>query len=263
MGKIPHGILGAVIGSVGNVTAYMLNGQNVTRVKARKIKHFSEKQLANQQGMSVINEFFFFMGSFLKAGFSLAAHGTTKNYHNLATAYNKKNALKGAYPNIKMNYPAVVLSAGDLLEAQNPVAETVPEGLRFSWDLPEIHSQSAEDQVMILAYGTVSKEVHSILYGPKRIAGEAILELSPRMQKEPVETYISFVSPDRQEVANSIYVGRIEPVSPTLEDGGVPPTKATPVSGKIYGQPADLINPVRGFSGKKRLLPRKHPGKRQ
>lgn len=217
MGKIPNGILGNVIGSIGNVTAYMLNGQNVTRIKARKISHFSENQLANQQGMTVINEFFYFMGAFLKAGFSLAAKGTTKNYHNLATSYNKKNALKGVYPNIEMDYTKALLSTGDLPEAQNPIAEPVAEGLKFSWDLPEVNSLSGEDQVMILAYGTISRQVQYILYGQKRTAGEAILQLSPKMRQEPVETYISFVSPDRQEVSDSIYVGRIEPIVQTPE----------------------------------------------
>lgn len=206
-------MFGTIIGSMGNVTAYMLNGQNVTRLKARKISHFSKNQLANQQEMKVVNEFFYFMTDFLKAGFGLAAQGTTKNYHNLATSYNKKNALKGVYPNIEMDYTKALLSTGDLLEAQNPVVEAVPEGLKFNWDLPEVNSRSGEDQVMILAYGTVSKKVQSISYGPKRSAGEAILQLPPKMQQEPVETYISFVSADRQSISNSSYAGRIEPVS--------------------------------------------------
>jgi hypothetical protein len=213
MGKIPNGILGNVIGSTGNVTAYMLNGQNVTRIKARKINHFSIKQLANQQAMLVVNEFFRFMGDFLKVGFDSAAKGTTKNYHNIATSYNKKNALKGEYPNIEMDYPRVILSTGDLLEAQNPLIEVVSAGLKFSWDLPKANSQTGQDQAMLLAYGTISRQVQSILYGQKRIEGEAILPLSSKMQEEPLETYISFISADRQNVANSVYLRRIEPIA--------------------------------------------------
>jgi len=211
MGKMPYGILGPVIGSIGNVTGYMLNGQNVSRVKDRKITHFTKNQLANQQRMTVLNEFFGFMGSFLKAGFGLAAQGTTKNYHNLATSYNKKNALKGEYPNIEMDYAKVLLSTGGLPEAQNPAVEAVQEGLKFSWDLSGIDLQSGQDQIMMLAYGTLSKRVESILYGPKRSEGEAVFELTAKMKLEPLETYISFISPDRLEVANSIYTGRVEP----------------------------------------------------
>lgn len=211
MGKMPYGILGPVIGSIGNVTGYMLNGQNITRTKDRKITRFSENQLGNQQRMVVLNEFFSYMGNFLKAGFSTAAQGTTKNYHNLATAYNKKNALKGEYPNIEMDYAKVLLSTGNLCEAENPKVEVIPEGLKFSWDVSAVDLYNGKDQVMLLAFGTISKKVQFILYGPKRIEGEALLELSTKMKQEPLETYLSFVSSDRLDVANSIYAGRVEP----------------------------------------------------
>lgn len=211
MGKLPQGILGPVIGSIGNVTGYMLNGQNVTRIKDRKITRFTENQLANQQRMTVLNEFFGFMGSFLKAGFGAAAQGTTKNYHNLATAYNKKNALMGEYPNIGIDYPKALLSTGVLTGAQNPVVEAAAKGLKFSWDLYDVAAERGEDQVMMLAFGTVSKQVESILYGPKRIEGEAILPINPKMMREPLATYISFISPDRLHVSNSYYTGKIEP----------------------------------------------------
>lgn len=81
------------------------------------------------------------------------------------------------------------------------------------WDLPKANSQTGQDQAMLLAYGTISRQVQSILYGPKRIEGEVILQLSSKMQKETVETYISFISADRQSVSNSVYTGRIEPIS--------------------------------------------------
>lgn len=210
MGKMPNGILGPVIGSIGNVTSYILNGQNVSRIKDRKITHFSDNQLANQQRMTLINEFFYFMGGFLKIGFGLAAQGTTKNYHNLATAYNKKNVFTGEYPNQEIDYSKVLLSIGSLSEAEKPTVEAVPQGLKFSWNLAGIDLQSGQDQVMMLAFGAISKKVQIILYGPKRSEGVALLELSPMMMQEPLETYISFISPDRLEVANSIYTGRVE-----------------------------------------------------
>ena len=96
MGKLPEGILGHVIGSTGNMTSYMLNGQNVSRIKFRRITKFSDKQLENQMRMAVLNKFSRAVLSFLKVGFGLAAKGTTKNYHNLATSYNKIHALKGS-----------------------------------------------------------------------------------------------------------------------------------------------------------------------
>lgn len=213
MGKLLGGINGKVTGSTGGTTAYVLNGQNVIRIKERKITRFSKKQRANQQRMTVLNEFFRPIGPFLKVGFSLAAAGTIRNYHNLATSYNKKHALKGEYPDIEMDYENVLLSTGDLQEAQNPLVEVVNEELKFSWDLPEPHTEGSLDQVMLLVFGTQSKTAQIILYGVERKTGTAILPISKRMKKEPVETYMSFVSPDRLSVAKSTYTGRIEPIT--------------------------------------------------
>lgn len=36
MGKMPSGILGPLLGSIGNVTSYVLNGQNITSIKTEK-----------------------------------------------------------------------------------------------------------------------------------------------------------------------------------------------------------------------------------
>lgn len=211
MGKLPDGLMGRVIGSTGNMTAYILNGQNVTRVKWRRVTKFSDKQLENQMRMTVLNKFTQAVLSFLKVGFAQAAMGTTKNYHNLATSYNKKYALKGTFPEIEMDYAKVMLSMGDLLPAQNPSVERVTEGLKFSWDLPVSMAQESLDQVMMLAYGTKSGRVQRILYGPARVEEAAILRIDDQLKMEPLETYISFVSADRSKVANSIYMGRIEP----------------------------------------------------
>ena len=211
MAKLTDGMLGSVIGSMANTTSYMLNGQNVTRVKFRRVTKFSEKQLENQMRMAVLNKFLRPTLSFLKVGFGPAAAGTIKNYHNLATSYNKKHALKGVYPAIEMDYAKVLLSTGDLLPAQNPVVEWVNEGLKFSWDRPGIMSSESTDQVMMLAYAPQSGRAQRIAYGPLRSEGSGILRLADDMKQEPWETYISFVSGDRLGVANSIYTGRIEP----------------------------------------------------
>lgn len=211
MGKLTDGILGGVIGSIGNTTSYLLNGQNVTRVKWRRITKFSDKQLENQMRMTVLNKFSRAVLPFLKVGFGLAAMGTTQNYHNLATSYNKKHAVKGTFPEIEMDYAKVMLSMGDLCPAQNPVIERVSEGLKFSWDLPGIMTPELTDQVMMLAYGIKSGRAQRIVYGPSRREGSAILPIDDVLKREPLETYISFVSADRSGVADSIYIGRVEP----------------------------------------------------
>ena len=211
MGKLPNGIFGALVGTTGNLTGYVLNGQNILKMIPHPNPHRSIKQKANSQKMTVINEFFYYLGPLLKAGYSIAAKGTTKNYYNLAVSYNKKYAVKGEYPDIEMDYPNVMFSEGKLLPAINPVAELVPEGVKFSWDQADGSvNQRNFDQVMVMAYGTVSKQVRYIRYGAERHIGFEVLHIIDNMINEPLETYISFVDDERTMIANSIYTGRLD-----------------------------------------------------
>ncbi|WP_157262405.1 DUF6266 family protein [Pedobacter sp. PACM 27299] len=59
------------------------------------------------------------MADFINVSFKLEAEGTVKNPHNLATSYNKKHALTGQYPDIKVDYSKVILSKGSLEMAQD------------------------------------------------------------------------------------------------------------------------------------------------
>ncbi|WP_285058247.1 DUF6266 family protein [Pedobacter ginsengisoli] len=213
MGKLTSGPFGPMQGTTGRITAYMLNGQNVTRINPDhpiKLKRNSKGQLANQQELKVVNKFLDSLSPLLKVGFSIAAKNTTKNFYNLALSYNKKYALKGEYPDIEMDYPNVRISEGGLPPALNPIVQVVPEGLKFSWDQATGYDQNrASDQVMLLAYAPGSERVRAIRYGAERSEGFETLHITDDMLSEPLETYISFINDERTAVATSIYTGRI------------------------------------------------------
>jgi hypothetical protein len=210
MGKLLNGISGGFSGKVGPNIGYVVNGQNLVRALPHVNHNRTERQKANSQKMTVVNEFLYYMSALLKVGFSIAARGTTKNYYNLAVSYNKKYALKGEYPDIEMDYPNVLISQGSLLPAINPVVEVVPEGLKFSWD--QAHSDDIHrhnDQVVLLVYAPGSGKVRIIRYGAERSEGFETIHIVDDMLSEPVETYISFINDERTAVATSIYTGRI------------------------------------------------------
>lgn len=204
MGRIKNGIFGAVTGKVANLIGYELNGQNVIRTVARSSKPDTVKQLNNKLQMKVLMNFFTYMTNLLELGFNPLAKGTTKNYHNLAVAYNKPHALIGFYPDVEINYPNVVFSIGNLLQPVNTSYRIVDQNLEFTWD-----KVNNSDQVMLLAYAPNSKRLAYEDSGAKRSVGQEILKLKPGMADEPLELYISFVSKDRTQVANSLYLGRI------------------------------------------------------
>lgn len=212
MAKLTNGIFGGMTGKIANLVSYSLNGQQIIRGKAAPSnKPATVNQLHNRHQMTLLSSFFNGMKGFLKTGFTPGATGTPKNYYNLAVKYNKPNALKGDYPDLTMAYDQVILSKGNLPGALNPLVTWVAQGLKFTWEnLGGTHWSHAEDQVMLLAYNANKNKHFFVQNGAKRTKGWDILDIPALMRQEQFELYISFVSNDRSEVANSQYIGSIE-----------------------------------------------------
>lgn len=209
MAILKNGIMGAARGRIANLVSYTLNNQEVVRTVGLSNKSLTNRQLNNRLQMIVIMEFLSAMNTLLETGFNPKAAGTTKNYHNLAISYNKPHALKGFYPNVEVDYPKVIISAGDLPQPVNPDVEFVAEGLKFSWNGEGISWPYNMDQVIMLAYAPLSKSHAFKNSGARRMKGYDVLEIRPEMLNEPLEVYISFVSDDRKRAADSLYLGRM------------------------------------------------------
>jgi hypothetical protein len=211
MGILKKGIFGNINGLVGNLITYELNGQQVVKMKAAKSnKPATLAQLNNQQQVKVLASFLKDTEVFIKTGFAALAAGTTRNYYNLAIKYNKPQSLSGYYPDVIIDYTKIVLSKGSLPPALDPAVEWVNEGLKFTWgDLSGDTWPYTEDQVMLFAYNAAKNKKFFNPNGAKRTKGWEILEIPANMRNESFEVYISFVSNDRQDVADSQYIARI------------------------------------------------------
>lgn len=209
MAILKKGILGGVKGKEANLVGYDLNGQDIIREIGVRTKPLTVSQLNNNLQMQVLMKFIKAMDTLLKTGFNPKAKGTTKNYHNLVISYNKPHALKGFYPDVEVDYPKIIISAGDLPQPIDPAVVMVEEGLRFSWNAKGISWPYNTDRVMLLAYAPGTKEYTFQHSGAKRLDGQDILEITPSMRNESLEVYISFVSDDRERAADSLYLGRI------------------------------------------------------
>jgi hypothetical protein len=204
MGRLKNGILGGLNGKVGKIIGYNLNGQDVIRTIGVTNKPASEKQLNNKLQMQVIMQFFKKMNGLLKMGFNPKAKNTTKNFHNLAISYNKPHALIGFYPHVTIDFSKIVISVGDLPQPENIQVKLIGQTLEFTWE-----GINNTDQVMLLAYSPNTKQMVFESSGAKRAQKKEILSLIPGMENELLELYISFVSDDRTQVADSLYLGNI------------------------------------------------------
>lgn len=209
MAILKNGILGAANGKISNLVTYTLNDQEIMRSIGVNKKAPTVNQLNNKLQMKVIMRFLNNMDTLLQTGFNPKARGTTKNYHNLAIAYNKPNALKGFYPEVEIDYSKIIISVGDLPQAVNPVVEFVAAGLKFSWDAEGYTWPYNQDQVMLMAYAPAKNEYVYLSSGARRAEGKEVLEITPSMRNQVLEVYISFVSDDRQNAADSLYLGQV------------------------------------------------------
>ena len=207
MALSPHGPHGPLIGKVGNLVSYILNGQVVTRMVGRKRTKHSKSQLANYQSMAVTMRLLRNMTDFINSSFEIEAKGTVKNQHNLATSYNKKQALKGEYPNISVDYSKVVLSYGKLEIAQNLKMEKTNTGLQISWDT---QGGQPNDMVMILIHQPVDEQSLTYINACRRDAGSYFIPFSDEKKlQEQLECYICFKSANGKQISNSVYLGNL------------------------------------------------------
>jgi hypothetical protein len=207
MGKLLQGIFGPITGRVGDMIYYRLNGQNIARHAGKRVKPFSEAQLASQAQMGLINVFLKVLVEFLKIGFITTDKKSKKSAYNRAVSYNRINAIAGVYPDFMIDYSKVLVSKGKLPVAEGATVELAPEGLRFNWlynsDMPYPREN---DRAMLLAYFPLVGASVYVLEGAARKTGTDVLVLPEELLSAHMEVYMSFAAADRKSVSDSIYL---------------------------------------------------------
>lgn len=202
-------------GRLGNVVYYMLKGKNVSREVGVSTKPATDAQLRSRQITRLSSGIISRLLDFINVGFSTLALEANDNTFNQAVKYNKKNIIKGDYPDLEIAYDQLLVSKGPLKQAQNWQVTPVAAGLQYSWDTdPEMPWPEVTDQVMMLAYFPGQEKVFFNLFGNSRLVGNDLLEIPSNLLGEYMETYMSFVASDRKQVADSTYTGKFNLGSP-------------------------------------------------
>jgi len=218
MAILSNSAFGHPNGKIGGMVYYMLKGQAVCRMIGEQGKP-SIKQKANYQAMEVTMRLVKPMKEFIRNSFELEARGTVKNAHNLAVSYNKKQALKGEYPNISVDYSKVVLSYGELPGARDFSISKTETGLIVNWN-PESYTggHDGDDILMIQLCYPLRKKGDSLLNASRRDAGQVFIPVSECFIQESIEAYACFKSADGKQISNSIYLGNINGTVKSAEE---------------------------------------------
>jgi hypothetical protein len=211
MATIKKGILGPFSGSISNIVGYERLGTPCIRGKGDpQPQNFTDKQLAHQLRVRLANSFINPSKTYINIGFSKSTTGG-QTAHNVAISHALKTGTKGEFPNLEIDFEKLLVSDGDLPQANNPQLELQENTkLMFSWDYDEnFEFPNHRDQVMLLAYSPETKRSFYTIGGAKRSSRTEILEIYPELENERFETYISFIQEDRKSISPSIYTGRV------------------------------------------------------
>jgi hypothetical protein len=209
MGILLGGLNGPFKGRIGDIACYLTkSGKNVTQRIGKNNVPPTVPQLRNRLVTKLTSEFFCCVKDFIETGFSIEARLMKENAYNMAVKNNKNQMVTGVYPDLELNYAQILLSKGLLKPVTGWQVSQTTMGLHFSWATdPKMAWPESIEQAMLLAYFPTERRSEYVLFGNARSFGTAELEIPPSLQDKHMETYLTFIAADRQQVTDSIYTG--------------------------------------------------------
>ncbi|SEL54212.1 DUF6266 family protein [Parapedobacter koreensis] len=208
MAVFKNGPNGSFSGKVGSVVGYKWKGLDVIRGLPRKSsKPRSEARLANEQAMKVIMEALKPLTVFIRTSFRNVADPLNMSAFNLALSLNKKQALKGEYPNLEIDWSKFRTSQGDLPGAEAVNARWTDSGLHVSWcDNTGAEKAYGTDRLSILVYSHALGIWQNFLNETTRDAQECILPAKENWIGTDIEVFLTFMSFGSELVSDSVHI---------------------------------------------------------
>jgi hypothetical protein len=208
MGKFSKGILGGFSGRVGTVVGANWRGLDIMRSLPKKSdRPATESQLLVRATFTLVTRFLAPIRPIVAAFFGQPQG--FKSRRNLATAYHISEAVTGVYPDLAIDYQRVMLTKGELLNAENAIATPQANAeIEFIWTDNSGQGVSlATDGLLVVVYNETRKAFEVREQAALRSALSYTLGLPQSWASETVQVWISFISDDAKKCANSVYAG--------------------------------------------------------
>jgi hypothetical protein len=209
MGTIKQGILGGFSGKVGTVIGGSWKGISYMRGQAQNIKNpRTDGQMSQRTKFALALAFLKPMTSFVRVGFKLYQHKQTA--FNAAMSYTLAHAITGVYPDYELQFATALVSKGNLTPAANATAEAAASNIEIVWDDNSgVGSAKQTDKALVAVLNTAKGEAITDTAGAERTEGTQTVILPADWSGDEVQVYLGFISEDKKEVANSVYLGSI------------------------------------------------------
>ncbi len=208
MAKYKEGVLGGITGTIGPVVGATWKDIRYLRSRRKRVKQKPTlAQQVQQAKFSLVSKFVHSISELLKYCYPATPEMTGINS---AFSWIYKNALEGSYPGIQLVGSKILVSRGEMHNAVGPAVTNIGNGmLQFSWtDNTDGLMAREDDRSVLLAHCPGLQQSIYTLDGATRRAGAAQLN-AMEFKGIDVDTWICFLSADREQVATSIYTGRL------------------------------------------------------
>jgi hypothetical protein len=209
MAIVTGGIFGLFSGPIGNIVGYHRKGVQYVRIRQTGTRTAStEAQVVQRAKFAKAIQFVSSMSKVLAVTYrrTYLRRLTPCNY---LQRYILKNALTGEYPQFDIDYAKVPVSLGKLYSTTDATVRVKGCLIKYSWSYEAFDTNSnGYDKCVLVVYCEALNRCIYKTEGARRYSGNDILEVK-EFQGKQVHTWLSFISADGKEVANSIYTGRL------------------------------------------------------
>jgi len=205
---------GGFSGKAGSIVGYQQYGKWVIRglpKYSKKNKKGSLNQNICRSKFSKMQNMLRPLLPYIRIGFNLEAKRNGNSAHNSAKSWNMLNAFN---EDGEINYASFRFSMGDLPEAVDVAVEERVDQLIFTWrdnskDASGNWHLREDDQVMIMIYDSKTNSSFGTMSGARRSSEREVIVIERFKNATDHHIWISFISDDRQRIANSCYVGMV------------------------------------------------------
>ncbi|WP_411273713.1 DUF6266 family protein [Daejeonella sp.] len=209
MGRLNNGPNGGFSGKAGSFIGYNWKGGSYIRglPRIKKNRQPTPGQLAARAKFAYLNMWLKKMPDIMAITFRSYSPKMT----GMMASYscNAGNVL-GDYPDFQINFPAFMISHGELSGADNPTVSCDDDcTLTYNWEWLSGHQKaSSKDACLLLAIIPETGSIYAS-FESTRYANTARLKIAKEQVGKVAEVYLSFVSFDRLKCSKSQYLGQV------------------------------------------------------
>lgn len=208
MGTLKNGASGGFSGKAGSFVGYRTYGKDRIRgLPKLSNKPPTEKQLISRARFKLIQEW----RSYLTPVFAVTFknHSYERSAQNAAHRFNS-GIVTGEYPNFEIDPALAIISEGKLPQLKDLNMQVVDQNqLEFSWTSRHEPRAAPHDLVTILICYDRLNYYECSLSIAQRADDKFSYCLQYPKNTQYAHVYITVISNDRENAANSVYVGRV------------------------------------------------------